>query len=262
MSEYENTLQLFRLSEKIWDSMTYEDIKATWKDMVEAGITRPPFLEFAVEVKLEFLRRLYISSGGDDELDTSVSNQLFYCEFEFKTFDPIGDEFECEWLAKVLYSNGKNRWVIDPICELQNPNLFEFGRGMAAYVASILIILLATKNSKTESVLNKKLLKGKVNNTNEYRKMFPTTTTISIGKISETCTREGEDPRYVRPHLRRGHLRNQHYGPDRSMVKQIFISPVFVNASEGWIAERKAYNVSVGHGRVQKQTDSEHGTAL
>ena len=48
----------------------------------------------------------------------------------------------------------------------------------------------------------------------------------------------------VRPHLRRGHLRNQRIGEGRKEVKQIFIQPVFVNADDGWIEnQRKEYRV-------------------
>lgn len=44
-------------------------------------------------------------------------------------------------------------------------------------------------------------------------------------------------------HLRRGHFRNQPYGPDRALRKTVFIAPVVVNAGKGEPTGR-IYNVS------------------
>ena len=67
-----------------------------------------------------------------------------------------------------------------------------------------------------------------------------------MGEISETHTSNLQDNSHSspRPHLRRGHIRNQHYGEGNKEIKKIFIQPVFVNADEGWIEnQRKAYVV-------------------
>ena len=70
-------------------------------------------------------------------------------------------------------------------------------------------------------------------------------TTIKIGKITETMRSDGDGQSSVRPHLRRGHIRNQRVGKGLEEVKPIFISPVFVNADEGWINnQRKEYRIA------------------
>ena len=48
----------------------------------------------------------------------------------------------------------------------------------------------------------------------------------------------------VRPHLRRGHIRNQPHGPGNSEVRRIFIQPMFINADQGWIDTKKEYRVT------------------
>lgn len=70
------------------------------------------------------------------------------------------------------------------------------------------------------------------------------TTTIRIGaEAQRTAQAESQSSgRTVRPHLRRGHIRRQHFGPGREMQKSIWIEPTFVN---GLVPdEREAYNVS------------------
>ena len=70
-------------------------------------------------------------------------------------------------------------------------------------------------------------------------------TTIKIGKITETMRFDGDGHGSVRPHLRRGHIRNQRVGKGLEEVKPIFIHPVFVNADEGWINnQRKEYRIT------------------
>ena len=112
------------------------------------------------------------------------------------------------------------------------------------WVANYLLVALAAKNAVKTTKENKlaKLGIGKKNPKNSYAY----TTTISIGKITETTEGEGGSGGWtVRPHLRRGHIREQRYGPNNQYSKKVFIQPVFVNASGDFINSRAAYNVKV-----------------
>jgi hypothetical protein len=113
-----------------------------------------------------------------------------------------------------------------------------------AYTAGDLLmtltVVLATKNVIKKEVVNKLARLGIGLKKNPYHK----TTTLTIGKVTEKADgKGGHDGSHRRPHLRRGHKRDQRYGPNWQYTRQIFIEPVFVNADEGWIAERTAYNV-------------------
>ena len=116
-------------------------------------------------------------------------------------------------------------------------------KSIASIVCRLLIVTLATKNHVKEERVNKDIARGRFNKSKAYRKDYPITTTISIGKITETYESKGGTGLKKRPHMRRGHIRTQHYGPNNELTQKIFIQPVFVNADEGWIEERRAYNV-------------------
>jgi hypothetical protein len=104
-----------------------------------------------------------------------------------------------------------------------------------------LLVLLATKNAQKDRVENKpNSSSAKQRNAS---KNFAYTTTIRIGKITENC-KSGGTGSPMRPHLRRGHVRNQPYGEGRREIKQIFIAPVFINADKEYVeSQRIAYKI-------------------
>lgn len=54
----------------------------------------------------------------------------------------------------------------------------------------------------------------------------------------ESAASNDAQPRTVAPHVRRGHWRRQHHGPQRQLVKRVRIAPVLVNAGRSDIAPR------------------------
>ena len=104
-----------------------------------------------------------------------------------------------------------------------------------------LLVLLATKNAQKDRVENKpNSSSAKQRNASKH---FGYTTTIRIGKITENC-KSGGTGSPMRPHLRRGHVRNQPYGEGRREIKQIFIAPVFINADKEYVeSQRIAYKI-------------------
>ena len=245
--------QLFRLSPEIWKAADIEDILATAQDMIDMGIFKTPYEEFAIEVPMKFMFGI-VKDDRDLEKDLDFIRDAFILfEYKMRTVHDGGNEKQT---IDTLYFTGleKNRKIKIPRTSVANFNMsssgfmdFELVKEMVtlAYTLHIVLtVLLATRNHQARTVINHDLLAGKSNKKNAYRKAYPYTTTISIGNITESHVGDNDDPRTVRPHLRRGHIRTQRFGPDLAFEKKVFIEPVFVNASQGWIAKREAYNVS------------------
>lgn len=246
-----NDQQLFRLSPEIWKCVDPDDIDATAADMAEMGLFKSPFKNFAIEVPWAFLNAMHRDEITEE--DRLYEKTLVLLEYEIK--DVIKDSLVKQGF-KTIHMTGldEHHRILLPrkdVAEYIKPenDAREINAGlemveMAALLFKILVVLLATKNHKADTTVNRNLLAGKTNKKNAYRKDYPYTTTIRIGSITESHVKEGDDPRTVRPHLRRGHIRTQRFGPDLAFEKKVFIEPVFVNASQGWIAKRAAYNVS------------------
>ena len=104
-----------------------------------------------------------------------------------------------------------------------------------------LLVVLATKNA--EKVTKKNLTRSISPQQRKDSIKYDYTTTIKLGRITETYGSATGTGSSKRPHLRRGHIRTQHFGKGNTEVKKIFIQPVFVNADDKWINEQKTYRV-------------------
>ena len=229
--------QLFRLSHEIWDATSREEIKKTVDDMYELNIFHPPFKKFAIQIQFKFLQKMLNS----EYLGAAEKCSIIY------HFESLGN-LDVTCLLSLIDQDNKILVEKSPIDSMikKNPEYKELILAFAATgmdIMETLIVLLATKNHVSEQKIDKDIARGRYNKKQAYRKDYPITTTISIGKITETYEGKGGTGSKKRPHMRRGHIRTQHYGPNRELTQKIFIQPVFVNADEGWIAERRAYNV-------------------
>lgn len=251
MTKGNEPLQLFRIPKDVFDAVPLGEINQTYLDMYSLGIAHPPFENFAVEVKAETLLgiSLYLASeGAKDVIEAKVKAALeidMPHKYLFKITALKEQEFFSFVLLKV-FDDGQVVNVGELVSRIKDKEhqqkQQDLTNKMAKCIHMTLIVLLATKNIEKNEIRNKQMMAGKFNGAQVYRKDYPITTTLTIGKITENHESVGTGST-VRPHLRRGHIRNQHYGPNNEMTKKIFIQPVFVNADEGWVANREAYNV-------------------
>jgi len=227
-------LPMFKISSDVWESLSIDDIDQTASDMFELGIYHPPFNSFYIHAKVRFMEKL---------AEAAWRKKLDY-------YLPI--RMEMVFLCVVDGSHGKavpllSRNGIDffPLNEAKmavaGPEVRRQFSWMSTYVVKILVVLLATKNIEKEvEICNKPNSRNRRERTISK---YSSVTTIRVGKVTETVRSSNNSGGPVRAHLRRGHIRHQHYGKNNSEVKKIFIQPVFVNADQGWIDGQKEYRV-------------------
>jgi len=245
---------LFRLTPNLAEAITYEDCNKTYDAMTELGIDDPPYNIFTVCLEPKFLSRyitLHHDSGGPYP-EGRVSGKEFGILWEqlgydlFITYNHLSKKFKKDD-DQIMWTFGLRKvgdTKIDYSLNFQNPDqMLENLDAVAVFIREFLIVLLATQNSEKITVKNSK--RAGSHNVRRDAEYFEYTTTIRIGKITQQYEGTGSSPgSKKRAHLRRGHIRRQHYGEGRSEVKKIFIPPVFVNADESWIKnERKEYKI-------------------
>lgn len=245
----EKIAQMFRLVPDIFDSINLDDIDATANDMWEMGIFYPPFEKFIITVKSSFIAKMMLDKQyvrkygekGSQDLNrywSAKDMELFFyfsSDLQREGDNPlgaivgvkIGRSKEINWFAEIGMSK----------------QLRDVSRHVGGRLFEILIVLLATPNADKKVTENS--LRGKFQRTRQDAQSSEYTTTIRIGKITETYSGGNLGTGMKkRPHLRRGHIRRQRVGEGRAEVKKIFIPPMFVNADENWIKnERKEYKV-------------------
>lgn len=230
-------VELFRIPKAVYQSLSEEEVHATFADMQELGIAEPPFPEFDIELQANAILHLVNDKGekvfpGIDDSRTMI--------FHYRE----GDKFTCTY-------NFRKRHI-DFIESLEGVAK-EYGPGpkaeqvrgnveMVHYVADALreafIVLLATRNVTKERKENKMGSLG-IGKAKGYRWI----TTIRIGAVTESVSEGTSNGTKRRPHLRRGHIRNQRYGPGFEFSKKVFIQPTFINADETFVSNRTAYHM-------------------
>lgn len=234
--------QLFIFGVDLLGAMEPEEVEATWKDMIELGINQAPFKEFTIQLPYGYTFTKVLMH--DNQVTDEISNVPFRLVYSIKSINDTQSDIKCTFLAQTL--NGKWYNYIDGLMERKSLDaqardiLVKTCHHISAYYLTYLIVLLATKNTVRKVSHNRLARFGRGKQDYEY------VTTLKIGQITETDDRPANVTGLVmRPHLRRGHVRRQHYGPNLAYEKKIFIQPVFVNGYRPEDDHRKAYNVSM-----------------
>lgn len=243
--------QCFRVTPQILESMSVEEINATWDAMVACGVARPPYDEFDIQLPMKDHIRLVEDDGHIQTEEEIIAGGHGYIldgrpiTYSY-SYDPT-KENQVSCASWMIDGSGKPAQIEVMLSEKTLPNNTTrdwLGQHKEASTAiyKAFIVLLATKNVIKDVKENKLAKLGIGKKRNPYRYV----TTLRIGEVVEHASCGDPTGKTLRPHLRRGHVRHQHYGPKNAFVRSIFIEPVFVNADPDWIGARTAYNVG-GH---------------
>jgi len=230
---------LFRLDLKILDAVDSDDWKATYESMREMGILKDPFDYYVIECSLAFVDKFICEMISKDEvltLEERTQTGDTTMSFQYKV---EGNETSLDVIMHTVRGRIAMSGVPSDFIEKKTKECF-FNIGQL--IRYFLLVMLATKNADKTTVRN--TLSSPKHRVRKDAKHYYETTTIKIGQITENYQLNGGSGGTKRPHMRRGHIRTQHYGKNNEETKRIFIQPVFVNADEGWIAKQKNYRVT------------------
>lgn len=258
MDEYDR--QLFILPPEIWSAITMTDVEATSRDMFEMGLYFPPVKNFDIHATVN-RKKMYewifknMDVGIKDNHVFDAVDHLYTYRFRYD-FDDSLKNYDWLWGLQDKKNNKIKYYSFDDPDLIQHLDDFyrskewysedciERSEAQMKFVQKVLVTTLVATLAAKNIVKDVQKIKKHGANSKKRSKQYSYITTIKIGKISETNRLQEGSGSTVRPHLRRGHIRNQHFGEGNKEIKKIFIQPVFVNADEGWIEnQRKAYVV-------------------
>lgn len=252
--DFQSRPPMFRLTDELLsESDSMDAVISTYNDMYSLGLNKHPYHYYTIEISVLFCSRFakLVAPSVFDKLEKMVTDKLTPEAARNRTITIIVmTRKNLEHPDQMGFSMILNDMDVTKILQKQ----LEKGRSIdvvkattqdiqtiAFYLTCFLRVILVTKNVEKETVVNS--TRSLSPRKRREAKRYVTTTTISIGKITESYGDPTGTGSAKRPHFRRGHIRHQRVGPGRTETKQVFIQPMFVNADEKWINEQKNYRV-------------------
>ena len=247
--------ELFIISPKALTSTSPDEVNATVAGLKELGLYGLPYPKVDIQVAVRIPEEFIFPTGTPiNVVEETLKGERTYLTLSKEPSDMAMRLIDCQedgsHTKRVveLYSSS------DTIIGANNKNcgriisdytITDGTKSFAQETINLLITLLATRNVQKDVRERKCLKLGIGKRPKDSERSYPRVTTISIPDHLEDDEDHPPTGRTVAPHLRRGHIRRQHYGPQMSFTKQVWIQPVFVNADESFVSTRKAYNLSL-----------------
>jgi hypothetical protein len=238
---------LFIIDAEIWKAASLEEVQATCAGLRQMDLYHLPYAKVTVQVPAdEIIRWVNPETGKPGNYTvTSKSGRLSTPLVEGRS--NLGPT--CYVQLANITTNPDDPWTLTLhdsrsgfTSDMKKDSLTAAEDSRQA-VVDLLICMLATRNA-VKTTKHSKLAKLGIGG--KRRERFDYTTTISMPAAADVVTDEEHPPtgRVVCPHLRRGHVRNQPYGPRRTLRRPQWIDPMFIHADEEFVKRRTAYNIS------------------
>jgi hypothetical protein len=251
--------QLFVISGETWDALSKEEVLATAKAMVEMGIFKLPYPMVDIwvgacnSIGWNLMKAIHEAGETMEGLRKDVERGLFELNEDETLYKPTANSGFVFEFCNVVLGQDKLDCAMHATPKTlsgqyykcrSTPPVRDWDCGQfSAYLCAALIVLLGTRNA-VKNTRENKLAKFGIGKKLDSKYRY--VTTISLPRPADMENDEDHPPGATkRPHLRRGHVRRQHYGPKNSLVKLKWIEPVFVNADPAWVDTRERYNVSL-----------------
>lgn len=216
--------QSFQIDIDVMKALRDDDVEATAKDMRELGLYHLPYPCIDLIVPTD---SIIVRANTGEKFPPLGPNDTIRVTLD-------------EACTEVLVSfQHKGRAILGAGAKDNNVPYWKNFICRAQPWRDLIIVVLATKNTEKEVVTPRvsKLAKLGIG---KRRAAGGTSTIIRLAKVLPT--EDGHTGTKKRPHLRRGHKRNQHY---KSGPRPIWIAPMFVNADEAFVEARSAYKVRI-----------------
>jgi hypothetical protein len=231
---------VFTIDQAVWDSCDEGVVRQTANDMREVGVWGLPYSDGV------FLRLSGAAEDGlFDALDCGPLGETgararvyFYTEASRGRVSGSDWKAHNKEFAGMLAREGVGDQVVTGRRQAWM-SVWSDGEHTdedPQYFADLLVVLLATKGVVKQTKASKLAKLG-------IGKLRPQTVTTL--RLDRTLTDAAGNPtgRHVRPHLRRGHIKSQFYGPQRSLRKKIWIEPIMVNVDVGAEPAPRPYRI-------------------